>query len=1546
MAGLSLRLFGGFELSSASGATIQMAARKPALLLAYLALMPGQRHSREKLSTLFWGDNSDFHARKSLSQALSVLREHLGPHGGMPVTAEAEITVSPDLLITDVAEFERDIRRGGPDALQNAVGLYKGELLDGYRPREPLLAEWLTAERQRLREQALAAMAALLDHVVAAGSIDSGIRLALRIVVLDPLQESAHRALMRLYAQQGRRGAALTQYETCREILERELGVAPEDTTHQLYKELRDKRGVPSAEDAPGGSRLPVPTTRRLADTNTPKVVGAPQASPQGTQTSEAQGSGRELRAAERLDAHSISPLKPVAGRRLAAILASDVVAFSRLMERDEVGTVARFKELRQAVFDPNLERYGGRIVDLKGDGAMVEFQSVVAAVEAAVAIQRDTTRYQAEWPADAHMQFRIGITSGDVIVDGEEVFGECLNVAARIQSLCEPAGVWLSEGVYDQIRGKLAIRCEPSGRHHVKNISVPIETWRVLLGVGETKPPLAPERRVAADPKRGHIADPRPAAAERRQLTVLHCNLTGSTDFASQLDPEDLHRILGTYQEAIAGEVARFEGHVAKLMGDNVLACFGWPKAQEDAAERAVRAGLRIVAEVQRLADCHGMPFAAQVGIATDIVVIGDLAGLAEKGAVIGAAPNLAARLRELAEPGTVVIAEATRRLLGEVFELKDLGTRVIHGLSTPLRAYRINGDRAGVSRFEAHHRAAPTPMVGRDQELALLLERWRLTREGEGQAVMLVGEAGIGKSRLVRAVLDTLAAEENVTLRYQCSPYHTGSALWPVVQQIGLAAGFSPGDTASDRPNKLEALLRRWGQDVGTTGPLWAVLLGIDTGGRYAALDLAPQEWRARTLASLVEQLLRIAQRHPVLMVVEDSHWIDPTTLEFLDLALDRIANARVLMLVSSRPDSQPALSAHLHVTQLTLSRLARESALAIIAGVAAGATLPAKLREEIGARTDGVPLFIEELTKAILEAHAERRNCDRNVLPATLPPLAIPSTLHDSLTARLDHLGPAKELAQIAAVIGREFDRELLASIADIPEQQLLRGLESLVTSQMVFRREASPTIIYSFKHALIRDAAYESLLRSRRRRIHVRIVEVLKARSSGPAEAQPEVLAQHCTHAGLTDQAVAWRLKAGRRAIERSAMREAAAHLTKGLEALQDLPNSPERDQLEFDLQIALGNALQSAMGSAAGETGAAYARARTLATLLNAKRELFVATEGEFRFYFNRAELKTARQIANHLSQLGDEMGEINARLLGLKSAGLVAFSSGELLTAKALLEKVLSAESRHQDGNFTNEAGVASMIYLCWTLLLLGFPQDAQQICGQALERGENAKQPYTLAVALANSCTFYHLCRDWSALKRNCEHLIDLATERFMPGWLETGLAFRGLTLVQQGQLVEGIRLIKYSLSEATRTNFVLEQPYFLSHLAEGHNKADNFSEALQAIDAALGRVASTGERWFEAELYRLKGEFALRAPTPDEAFAHDCLRRALGIAKEQSGKWWELRSAISLARFDAEHGRRSDAHSLLAPIYNSFTEGFETPDLRDARALLDELS
>ena len=684
---------------------------------------------------------------------------------------------------------------------------------------------------------------------------------------------------------------------------------------------------------------------------------------------------------------------------------------------------------------------------------------------------------------------------------------------------------------------------------------------------------------------------------AERRQVTVMFSDLVGSTALSARMDPEDLREVISTYQKCVAETVARFGGFVAKYMGDGVLIYFGYPQAHEDDAERAVRAGLELVAAVGSLKTHAALQ--TRVGIATGLVVVGDLigSGEAQERGIVGETPNLAARLQGIAEPNTVVIADSTRRLLGNLFELDDLGAKDLKGIAGPVRVFAPLRSSSVEGRFEALHTGGLTALVGREEELELLLRRWSKAKPGEGQVVLLSGEAGIGKSRLTAALLEALATEPHTRLRYFCSPQHTDSAFYPIIGQMERAAGLARDDSPQVKLDKLDAMLAQTSTAKQEAG-LIAEMLSLPNDGRYPALDLAPQQRRQRTLEALTAQMVALSRSNPVLMIFEDAHWSDPTSLEAFGRAVDRIATLRVLLLVTFRPEFEPPWIGLPHVTALTINRLAQRDIDAMIDSVVGNEHLPANVRHDIIERTVGIPLFVEEITKAVLEAGSESA-AQQTAAAVPSPALAVPASLHASLMARLDRLGSAKETAQIGAAIGREFSHALMAALVRKPELELNSALDRLIQSGLLFRLGVPPHATYLFKHALVQDAAYGTLLREPRRSLHGRIAEAIESQFAEIAESQPELLARHCTEAGLIEKAASLWGKAGHRSLERSALVEAIEQLTRALDLIATLAGTPELRREQIRLQIALINPLMHVKGHAAHETKAAVERARSL-----------------------------------------------------------------------------------------------------------------------------------------------------------------------------------------------------------------------------------------------------------------------------------------------------------------------------------------------------------
>ena len=1041
--------------------------------------------------------------------------------------------------------------------------------------------------------------------------------------------------------------------------------------------------------------------------------------------------------------------------------------------------------------------------------------------------------------------------------------------------------------------------------------------------------------------------APPTFAGAERRQLTVMFCDLVGSTALSASLDPEDLRAVIGAYHHAVGNTVAGFDGFVAKYMGDGVLVYFGYPRAHEDDAERAVRAGLGLIDAIRRL-DVGSANLHARVGIATGQVVVGDLIGEgpAQEHAVVGETPNLAARLQALAEPDAVVIAAGTRRLIGDLFECRDLGAVEVKGIAGAVPAWQVLRASGVASRFEALRGSALSPLIGRDEEIDLLLRRWARAKAGDGQIVLVSGEPGLGKSRLAAALAEGLRAEPHFRLRYFCSPYHQDSALFPFIDQLGRASGFARDDVPAARLEKLEALLALAAPPDEDVAQL-ADLLSLPASARHPLPDLSSQRKKERTLAALIRQLEGLARRQPVLMIFEDAHWIDPTSRELLDLIVERVRVVPVLLIVTFRPEFQPPWAGQPQVTMLALNRLDRRDRTVLAEQIAGGKALPDEVVVEIADRTDGVPLFVEELTKSVIESGLLREESDRYVLDRALPPFAIPTTLHDSLMARLDRLAQVRLVVQMGAAIGREFTYALLRTVSRLPEDELQAALGRLVAAELVFQRGAPPEAVYSFKHALVQDAAHGSLLRSARQHLHAQIAEALETHSPEIMDSQPELLAQHYAEAGLVEKSVACWEKAGRRSAARSAMAEAAAQLRKGLDQLALLPDTPERQRRELELHSALGAVLLFAKGLSAPETGQAYARARELWQQLGSPSEFLGIPHGQSYYHAIRGELDRAQSLAEDILRLGRQRNDAAGVVLGHLSCARSLLYRGEFGHSKSHLEAGLALYDPAAHRSLVDQTGTHPQVhfqaYLAITLFCLGYPDQALARSDAAIAESRRLAHPPSLAAGLALGTLLHQVAGNDVALNERAEELVAVTTEQGFPVWGAWGTMLRGWVKVRNGDVTEGMSHLRSGFAAYRAIRAELFAPLYMSHLARACEITRHIGEGLALLDDGLQIVERTGERWFAAELHRHKGRLLL--PQGHAEAAENFYRKALSIAEEQEAKLWELRAAVSLARLRRDQGRRAEARDLLAPVYGWFSEGFATPDLKEAKALLGAL-
>ena len=1034
-----------------------------------------------------------------------------------------------------------------------------------------------------------------------------------------------------------------------------------------------------------------------------------------------------------------------------------------------------------------------------------------------------------------------------------------------------------------------------------------------------------------------------------------MFSDLVGSTALSARMDPEDLREVISAYQKCVDETVRRYGGFVAKYMGDGVLIYFGYPQAHEDDAERAVRAGLELVAAVGAL-KTHA-PLQARVGIATGLVVVGDLigSGASQEQAIVGETPNLAARLQGVAEPNSVVIADSTRRLVGNLFEFEELGAKDLKGIAGPVRAWAALRAASVESRFEAFHASGLTDLVGREEELELLLRRWSKAKSGEGQVVLLSGEAGIGKSRLTAALLERLAAEPHTRLRYFCSPQHTDSAFYPIIGQMERAAGLAHDDTPQVRLDKLEALLAQTPTSIEDTA-LFSEMLSLPNDGRYPALDLAPEQRRQQTLQALGSQVQALARSKPVLMIFEDAHWTDPTSLEAFGRAVDQIKTLPALLIVTFRPEFNPPWVGQSHVTSVTLNRLGEHEAAAIIASLVGNKELPADVMAEIAERTDGIPLFVEEMTKAVLEADGEAE-ARRTAAVVPSASLTVPASLHASLMARLDRLGPAKEVAQIGAVIGREFSHAVLAAVVRKPDAELASALDRLIAAGLLFRQGVPPHASYLFKHALVQDAAYDTLLREPRRALHARIAETLESHFADVAESKPELLARHYTEAGLIEKAANLWSKAGQQSLERSALVEAAEQLTRALDHIATLPGTPALRREQIKLQVALITPLIHVKGYAAPETTAAAERARLLieqAETLGEPPEdpllLFSALYGIWIANYVAFNGDAMRGLAAQFLARAERQGTRAPLLIAHRIMGISLAGTGDIVEGRAHFDQAIAlydpAEHRPLATRFSVDSGVSVLSYRSWALWFLGYPEAALADSDQAISDAREIGQAATLMYALLH-VSFTHIhCGNYATANGVLNELAGLAGEKGALFWKAHGTAQQGCLFGLIGKASNAVERLTSGITAFRLTGSTSWMPTRLSYLAKAYADLDQFDEASRYIGEAMTAVETTKERWWEADIYRMAGEIALISSEPDAAKAEAYFERALEVARKQQAKSWELRAAASLARLWRDQGKPQQARELLAPIYGWFTEGFDTRDLKEAKALLDALA
>lgn len=1043
-------------------------------------------------------------------------------------------------------------------------------------------------------------------------------------------------------------------------------------------------------------------------------------------------------------------------------------------------------------------------------------------------------------------------------------------------------------------------------------------------------------------------IASPAPPHdAERRHLTVMFCDLVGSTALSARLDPEDMWEVIRAYRAACASVVTAYDGRIARFVGDGILVYFGYPRAHEDDAERAVRAGLDTIAAIRQLKTGAGERVELRIAIATGLVVVGDLISgdASEEHATIGDTPNLAARLQSLAEPGVVVVASSTRRLLGDLFTLRNLGRREVKGIAEPIAVWAVEGAAASESRFEAVRAARSIGFVGRKSEIEFILSRQREAWQGHGRMVLISGEAGIGKSRIVAMLSESPALGAHRRVRYQCSPYHTNSALHPFVAQLERAAGIRSHDTPGQKLDKLEAMLALGTQQVAQATQLIAALLSIPPGNRCPPLALSPAQQRRQTFAVLLDQLEGLARDQPLLIICEDMHWADATTLELFDLAVDRIRGLPILVLTTSRPEFEPSWSGLANVSLLRLDRLDRQDTRALVEQVAVGRQLPREMMQQIIDKTDGVPLFVEELTKMVLESGLLVEDAGRYRLTSPLPPLAIPATLQDSLMARLDRLAPVKEVAQIGAAIGRDFSYALLKYVAGRDDLTLSAALAQLEEAELLLRRGAPPEANYSFRHALVQEAAYESLLKSKRQLLHTRIGEVLRERFPVIAETEPEVLAHHFTEAGLSEVALDWWRKAGQQALKRSAYSEAVAHLGKAIATVDELPDDPRRMTSRLHLQISYGRALRGSRGHSAPETIAAWTRARQFAADIDDPVELAPVHSGLFNACLTHGELAPMRELADAIRSAADRRSDSPmAAVVAHWTGGVTCWFGGDYVNARTHLEQALAIYGAEPDPAAfrasTLDLPFVIMRFLALVLWPLGITARARRLAAEAVG-ASGEKRVLSQANALVHRAVFDGVC---GGMLQQTETILalGLARDHTMPLYVAAGTYLNGLARWRAGDRIAGLADMRHGWTLLQENDCYLCEPFWGMHVAVANAEVGQVETGLDILNELIARTGQTGQHWLDAELHRVHGELSLRLVPPDDSGAENALTRSLEIARGQQTKTFALRSALGLARLHKTNGRAGAAFEVLAPVLAEFEAERDLSEVVQAKELL----
>jgi class 3 adenylate cyclase/predicted ATPase len=1045
----------------------------------------------------------------------------------------------------------------------------------------------------------------------------------------------------------------------------------------------------------------------------------------------------------------------------------------------------------------------------------------------------------------------------------------------------------------------------------------------------------------------------------ERKQVTVMFCDMEGFTQFTEKLGPEEAYGIMDQVYELLIHKVHDYEGTVNEMTGDGIMALFGSPIALEDAPQRAIRSSLAIHREMARFSEKmkherKGISaLKMRVGIHTGPVVVGTLGNnLRVEFKAVGDTVNLASRVEGLADPGATYVTEDAFKLTEGLFRFEALGEKQIKGKEEPVRVYRAIAPSTRRTRFDVSAERGLTPFVGRGRELELLLDGFQRAKEGRGQAFSIVSEAGVGKSRLLYEFRKAVTNEDVMFLEGKCLSYSRGVAHHLHIDTLKANFDISEGDGDSQIREKVKRGLKILRADEASTLPYLLELFSVKESG-IEKIPLSPEAKKDRIMEAVKRIALRGSEIRPLILAYEDLHWVDKSSEDVLKYVLESIPGARVLMIFTYRPEFVHTWGGKSYHSQVNLNRLSNRESLAMVSYLLGTEEIDRDLEELILEKTEGVPFFIEEFIKSLKDLKIIEREDNRYRITKDIKDMTIPVTIHDVIMARVDSLPEgAKAVLQIGSVAGREFSKDLIERVMALPERELLSHLSVLKDSELLYERGIYPQSTYIFKHSLIQDATYQSLLKSTRQNYHRKIAQLLEKSFPDKMETEPELLAHHYTEAGLNEQAVGYWHLAGERATQRSANVEAINHLTKGLDVLLTLPDSPERTRQELDLQITLGPVLMAVKGFASLDTERAYDRARELCQQVGETPQLFPVLHGLFRFHMVRAEFQSTRELAEQLFSLAQNAQDAALLLEAHRVMGQTMFWLGEMAPAQAHFEQGMALYDPQQYRShayvYGQDPGVICRGFAAFPIWVLGYPDQSLQSSHEALAWAQELTHPFGLAMALLMTAVVHQFRRETKAVQERAEALIALSSEQGFPYWLVQGKILRGWALTAQGKTAEGIVQVRQGLAAHRATGAELHRPYFLSLLAEAEGKGGQIEEGLTVVNEALETVNNTEERNWEAELNRHKGELLLmqQGARQNVKEAEKCFRQALDIAHRQQARSLELRAAMSLSRLWQQHGKQEEAHQLLAEIYGWFTEGFDTEDLQEAKVLLEELA